>query len=86
MYYYYYYHVFIMLLLCYIRSGIPVLLGPELLDFALDAFSGRLEDDALQKEEVVLVEHLLLLQWTNDLSSKGREKCRLNLCSHFKLS
>lgn len=46
---------------------IPVLLSSKLLDFVFDSLSGRFQDDALQKQEVILVKHLLLLQWTNYL-------------------
>lgn len=53
-------------------SKIPVLLGSKLLDFALDSLSGRFQDDAFQKQEVILVKHLLLLQWTDDLKIRNK--------------
>lgn len=46
---------------------IPVLLNSKLLHFAFDSLSRRLEDDALQKQEVILVKHLVPFQWTYDL-------------------
>lgn len=46
---------------------VPVLLDSKLLDFVFNPLTRSLQDDALQKEEVVLVKDLLLLQWTYDL-------------------
>lgn len=53
-------------------SKIPVLLGSKLLNFALDSLSRRFQDDAFQKQEVILVKHLLLLQWTDDLKIRNK--------------
>lgn len=53
-------------------SKIPVLLGSKLLDFALDSLSRRFQDDAFQKQEVILVKHLLLLQWTDELKIRHK--------------
>lgn len=49
------------------KKEIPVLLDPKILDFAFDSLSRCLEDDTFQKQEVILVKHLVLLQWTYDL-------------------
>lgn len=61
-------------------NKIPVLLSSKLLDFAFDSLSGRFQDDALQKQEVILVKHLLLLQWTNDLPIRNLLIELLQLC------
>lgn len=53
-------------------SKIPVLLGSKLLNFALDSLSRRFQDDAFQKQEVILVKHLLLLQWADDLKIRNK--------------
>lgn len=51
----------------------PVFLNSKLLDFAFDSLSRCLQDDALQKQEVILVKHLLLLQWPYDLQIRDTE-------------
>lgn len=48
-------------------NKIPIVLDSKLLDFGFDSLSRCFQDDALQKQEVILVKHLLLLQWTYDL-------------------
>lgn len=53
-----------------LRNKIPVLLNSKLLNFAFDALSRSLQDDALQKQEVILVKYLILFQRANDLWRK----------------
>lgn len=48
-------------------NKIPVLLNFKVLHFAFDALSRCFQDDVLQQQEVILVEDLILPQWTDDL-------------------
>lgn len=52
------------------RADLPVFFDRKLLDFVLDSFSGCSHDDALQKQEVVLVKDLPFLEWADNLQRK----------------
>lgn len=88
-------HFFFWLYCCFLSQGTtnesgllnrwdqPVLFDSHRVDFVLDWISRRFEDDVLQQQEVVLVENLVQLQWTNYLGRKGIMICKCICFSVF---
>lgn len=49
------------------QAASPVFFDAQLLDFVLDSLSRCFHDDALQKQEVVLIKDLPVLEWADNL-------------------